>query len=569
MLAVILARALSAPIRKLIQGTEALARGNFDHQILIHSNDEMGRLAEAFNKMSYALKGKEELKSQLLLTQYAVDHASDMAFWIDNSGRLVYANLSACRKLGYSEEELLKCHIFDIDSGIQSEQWQLLWENMKIEQRSTSESRHRTRNGRILPVEITIDYLRHKNREYLCMFARDCSERKEAERERLELEKQLQRAEKVESIGRLAGGIAHDLNNSLVPILGYSELLMDDFEPDDLRRQSVKEITQSATRARDLVRQLLAFSRNQTIDFRPLNLNQAIENFYTLLQRTLREDIKLEFNLSPDIGIVKGDISQIDQIVMNLAVNAADAMPTGGKLIIETAPAILDRGYTEKHPGAKPGEYAMVAVSDTGCGMDEATIDKIFEPFFSTKGEQGTGLGLATVYGIVKQHKGNIWVYSEIGKGTTFKVYFPVTNETPADIVIDELSTANSKGDEKILLVEDNPEVRKLVRSILGKRGYTILVAENGAGALSILKSHDGSVDLLLTDVVMPDMNGRELYSKVIESHPEISVLFMSGYTSNIINERGVLDEGAQFLQKPFTIQGLANKVRDALDYQG
>ena len=392
------------------------------------------------------------------------------------------------------------------------------------------------------------------------------TELQEANKEKLRLEENYHQAQKVESIGRLAGGVAHDLNNLLTPILGYSEMLLDDLDPDSTEWRHMNEIISAGNRIRDLVRQLLAFGRKQTLVYRQVALDKVLTGFEKLLRRTIREDIKIEIILSPDIRTVMADIGQIEQVIMNLAVNAQDAMPKGGHLTIETSPVELDEEYAVTHQGVKPGAYVMLAISDTGCGMDDEILEHIFEPFFSTKGELGTGLGLATVYGIVKQHEGNIWVYSELGMGTTFKIYLPVSGEAHVEKETKEKISADLKGSETILLVEDNEQVRNLAFAILERQGYTVLTAESGSIILTILATNNRPVDLLLTDVIMPGMNGRDLFVKVSEQHPGIKILYMSGYTDNTIANHGVLDEGVHFIQKPFSAQSLAAKVREVLD---
>jgi len=396
--------------------------------------------------------------------------------------------------------------------------------------------------------------------------ARFISERKRAEEEKARIESQYRQFQKVEAIGRLAGGVAHDLNNLLTPIMGYSELLSGDLALGDLRRDSIQQILRAAYGARDLVHQLLAFSRKQTLKYQPLNLNKTVRGFEKLLRRTIREDIDLRIVASPDIRTIMGDIGQIEQVVMNLFVNAQQAMPQGGRLTIETAPVTLDAAYAAAHHNIQPGRYVMLAVSDTGRGMDQETLEHIFEPFFSTKGDQGTGLGLATVYGIVKQHGGHVWVYSEVGKGSTFKVYLPVSEQSPAESTVEEEAASHMQGSETILLTEDNDQVRHLAEAVLKRQGYTVLVAGRGAEALGLLKAHAGKVDLLLTDVVMPDMNGKVLFEKSAAVQPGLRVLYMSGYTDDVIANRGVLDEGVRFIQKPFTVRALAAKVREVLE---
>ena len=356
------------------------------------------------------------------------------------------------------------------------------------------------------------------------------------------------------------------MNNLLSPILGYSELLMDDLEPEDIRRESVSEILQAGFRARDLVRQLLAFSRKQTLEYKPVNINAAVTGFKSLLRRTIREDIEIRISSSPDICTVMADIGQIEQVLMNLAVNAADAMPKGGILSIETALVYLDKNYAELHEDAVSGEYVMMAVSDNGSGMDQDTVQHIFEPFFSTKGTQGTGLGLATVYGIIKQHGGNIWVYSEPGIGTTFKIYLPASEEAHIQQKIDRQITTDLTGTQNILLVEDNEQVRTLALTILKRLGYTVFSAKSGLHALQVLEECNTHIHLLLTDVIMPEMNGKELFSKIAQIHPDLKVLYMSGYTGNVIAHHGILNEGINYIQKPFSVHGLASKVREVLD---
>ncbi|MFC1628188.1 response regulator [Gemmatimonadota bacterium] len=394
----------------------------------------------------------------------------------------------------------------------------------------------------------------------------DITEHRRVEEERDLMEEQYRQGQRIESIGRLAGGVAHDLNNLLAPIIGYSEMLMDDIGVNDARRERVDHILQAGFRARDLVRQLLAFSRKQTLEYRVVDLNPALESFIRLLRSTIREDIGIEFIPSPDTMVILADINQIEQVIMNLAINAQDAMPEGGTLTIETALVDLDEEYAATHQGVEPGEYVMLAVSDTGIGMDEEIQAQIFEPFFSTKGDLGTGLGLATTYGIVKQHRGNIWVYSEPGLGSTFKIYLPLSGTVPVADGIDPESARDLRGSETILLVEDDEPVRTLAHSVLKQQGYTVLVAGSGPEALAILEEQDAPVHLILTDVVMPGMNGKILFTTAAERNPKLKVLFMSGYTDNVIANSGVLDEGVAFIQKPFTIQALATKVREVLD---
>jgi two-component system cell cycle sensor histidine kinase/response regulator CckA len=386
----------------------------------------------------------------------------------------------------------------------------------------------------------------------------------EAERERLE--KQFHQAQKLESIGRLAGGVAHDLNNLLSPILGYGELLLLENAGADRRRENVEQILKAGRRARDLVRQLLAFSRRQTLQFRPIDLNALLKNFQKLIRRTIREDVDIRILPTKSLPLIKGDMGQLEQVVMNLAVNAQDAMPDGGALIIETGSVELDEHYASEHEGVTPGLYVLLTFSDTGTGMDSETLGQLFEPFFTTKElHEGTGLGLSTVYGIVKQHGGNVWAYSEPGLGATFKIYLPVSTESLP--VGNRPPESEAKGgSETILLVEDDEDVRELAFAILERNGYALLVAESGQEALSLLEHHDGPLHLILTDVVMPGINGRQLFDQASVLYPHAKALYMSGYTRDVIAHRGVIDAGVNFIQKPFSVKLLATRVREVLD---
>jgi PAS domain S-box-containing protein len=385
--------------------------------------------------------------------------------------------------------------------------------------------------------------------------------------ERKRLEEQLQQSQKMEAIGRLAGGIAHDFNNLLTAIMGYSELFAYELDPKDPRQRFVQEIHKTAQRAASLTRQLLAFSRKQVLQPRVLDLNAALASIEKMLRRVIGEDIDLVTRLSPDLGSVKVDPGQIEQVIMNLSVNARDAMPRGGKLTIETANVDLDDDYARRHVGVTPGAYVMLAVSDTGSGMDPETQSRIFEPFFTTKSHgAGTGLGLSTVYGIVKQSGGHIWLYSEPGRGTTFKIYFPRVEEEAETEQPTPVIPQPTGGSETILLVEDEEVVRDVAHRILLRYGYNVLVAEHGEEALHICETHDGAIHLMITDVVLPQMSGRELADRVTGLRPEMKVLYVSGYTDNAIVHHGVLEPGTAFLGKPFTPDTLAVKVREVLD---
>ncbi len=385
--------------------------------------------------------------------------------------------------------------------------------------------------------------------------------------ERRLLESQFLQAQKMEAVGRLAGGIAHDFNNVLSVILSYAELISDDLEPEEPMRADIEEIRTAAVHATDLTRQLLAFSRQQVLETRVLDLTHSLATMDKLLRRLLGADIELSILPASGLWNVKADPSQIEQIVMNLAVNARDAMPHGGELTIETENIVLDDDYAAAHHDVHAGAHVMLAVTDTGVGMTPETQARIFEPFFTTKQEgRGTGLGLATVFGIVKQSGGHIWVYSEVGRGTTFKVYFPKDGGVVDVVVPVPVAAASGPAHGTILLVEDDDQVRNVATSILRGLGYVVLVAPNGGEALLICESHQAKIHLLLTDVVLPRMSGRQLAERLGPLRPDMKVLFMSGYTDDAILQHGVLDSGVAFLQKPLTPTSLARKVREVLD---
>jgi len=382
------------------------------------------------------------------------------------------------------------------------------------------------------------------------------------------LQEQRDHLDRLDSIGRLAGGVAHDFNNILTGITGYAQLMLTRTEDDPKATRDLIQIRELGNRAGHLTRQLLAFGRRQALRPVALNLNDVVENISKMLRRIIGEDIRFEFIAQADFATVYADPFQVDQVIMNLAVNARDAMPDGGTLTVETANAFFDNKYLGEHAGAKPGLYVMLAMSDTGCGMDAITQNKIFEPFFTTKAQdKGTGLGLATVYGIVKQHNGNVYVYSEPGKGTTFKVYLPCVSadahKLPARSVQDVPSPT---GTETVLLVEDEKTVRTVMVLILEGLGYTVLAAANSQEAEQVFAEHGKDVDLLLADIVLPDHKGPEVYRRLAAADPTLKVLYISGYTTNGIVSNGILDARLPFLQKPFTPKGLARKVREALD---
>jgi nitrogen-specific signal transduction histidine kinase/ActR/RegA family two-component response regulator len=400
----------------------------------------------------------------------------------------------------------------------------------------------------------------------------DITARKRHEEETRKLESRLRQSEKLEAIGQLAGGVAHDFNNILTAILGYVEATQAQLEvsavdPTEFHN-ALEQIKKSALSAAELTRQLLAFGRRQLARPRPLNLNEAVRSVEPMLRRLLPENVAVELHLAPDVRNTLADPSQVEQVIVNLVVNARDAMPTGGSLTIRTENAQLDDRYALLHPEVLPGEYVALVVSDVGCGMASATMARIFDPFFTTKAAgQGTGMGLSTVYGIVKQAKGHVSVYSEVGKGTTFKIFLPAEAASVAAAASMRTPDASTpQGTETILVAEDNELVRWVIQNILRGAGYNLLLAANGTEALRLADEHQGRIDMLVTDVVMPDIHGKDLAERLLARGLAPKVLFLSGYTSDVIAHHGVLEPGLALLEKPFTRQALLQRVRQLLD---
>jgi PAS domain S-box-containing protein len=481
----------------------------------------------------------------------------------DATGQILDANPAFLRMLGYSSvSELAGRHLGTMYSDAQ--QWFELADRLRSEapfNGLTAEWKRKDDTKTVVRVSgrsVSDD----EEGTAFELFAEDVTERRA-------LEQQLQQSQKMEAVGRLAGGIAHDFNNLLMVISGYSEFLLERLGSEPALRSPAQEIASAAERASSLTRQLLAFSRKQMLAPKMLDLNSVVTENVRMLKRMIGEDIDLVMIPAGQLGQVRADSGQIEQVIMNLAVNARDAMPSGGKLTIETSNVTLDEEYARVHTPVPAGEYVMLAISDTGMGMDSETQSHIFEPFFTTKGPKGTGLGLSTVYGIVKQSGGYIWVYSESGKGTTFKIYLPRVagaGESVAQTVAQPAAVRAEPGTETILLVEDEANLRYLAKQFLEKLGYKVIEAADGAVAMQIVVAHEGMIHLLLTDVIMPGMNGRELAQRVTEIRPNIRVLYMSGYTENVIGHNGTLDAGVHLLQKPFNLRDLKDRVREVLD---
>ncbi|MBA4392892.1 MAG: hypothetical protein C0407_05000 [Desulfobacca sp.] len=524
----------------------------------------VGHDISARNRAEEALRQSEERYRTIL------EETGDGYFEMDLGGHFTLVNDSLCSILGYSREELigLSFKVYtpqeDVETVFQAYN-QVYHTGQPVRDYNLRIIR---KDGSVGLAETSGFPVRNKNGEIVGFrgIRRDITERKRAEEEREKMVEQLQQAQKMESVGRLAGGVAHDFNNLLTTIIGNVELALMDAGQDGIIVERLDEVNLAAERAAVLTRQLLAFSRKQVLQPEIVNLNEVVLDVKKMLDRLIGEDIELETFLISDLGRVEADVGQLEQVIINLAVNARDAMPRGGRLTIETANIDLDEVYAAGHLGVTPGSYVMLSVSDNGFGMSPEVQTHIFDPFFTTKEKgKGTGLGLATVYGIIKQSKGNIWVYSEEGQGTTFKIYLPRVYQEAEREKEKGLKKEVRGGSETVLVVEDEENLRNLVVIVLQRYGYKVLTAQDGLKALEIVNSLETPIHLLLTDVVMPGMNGRDLAERLEGLQPGLKTLFMSGYTDNAIVHHGILDEGIAFIQKPFTPEDLVRKMQEVL----
>jgi PAS domain S-box-containing protein len=493
----------------------------------------------------------------------AVEQSADLVVITDREGMIEYVNPAFEILTGYSRVDVMNQTPRILKSGQQtSDIYGELWQTILSGNVFRGVLVNRKKNGDIFVVEKTIAPLRdHEGKiTHFISNDRDITDRRR-------LENQLQQAQKMDAIGRLAGGVAHDFNNLLMVISSYAELMLDALAPQHPLRRNVNEIQKASRSAADLTRQLLAFGRKQMQTLQFLDLNSIIEDINKMLPRLIGEDVELVFVPGEGLGKVKADPVQIEQVVMNLAANARDAMPQGGRLVIETASVNLGDDYVQGHSIVPPGEYVLLAVTDSGQGIAPEHLSHIFEPFYTTKGEgKGTGLGLATVYGIVKQNRGFVWVYSEPGLGTTFKIYLPRAQEMTAVPKLSAPAEDYLTGCETVLLAEDEAAVRQSTREFLRLNGYIVLEAGNGMEALALARDYKGPIHLMITDVVMPQMSGAKLAEDLAAERPHMKVLFVSGYAENTVLRHGKIDVTSRFLQKPFSLKVLARKIREVLD---
>jgi PAS domain S-box-containing protein len=491
-----------------------------------------------------------------------INQISDPIFVKDSKHKYVLVNDALCAFEGKTREQLVGQSSFDeLPEDLAAALFEREAEVFRTGKEGFSEDTFADWKGQIRTMlakkALLVD---QKGNQQIVGVLRDITEYKN-------LEAQFLQSQKMEAIGILAGGVAHDFNNLLNVINGYTEIMLEELAQDNPMRQDLEQVINAGQRASALTTQLLAFGRKQMLQPEILDLNDVVTSMTSMLGRLIPENINLVTIPQPSLGLINVDLGQLQQIIMNLAVNARDALLQGGELTIETADVEFDKEYASEHPAVQSGSYVMLAISDNGLGMDQATQAHLFEPFFTTKEKgKGTGLGLSTVYGIVKQSNGFIWVYSELGKGTTFKIYFPRAEGRISPRPHEKELESEIRGSETVLVVEDEASVRMLACRILYERGYTVLEALNGAEALDIARRYIGDIHLILTDVVMPGMSGPELVSRLKEGRPDIKALYVSGYTDNVIVHNGALDSEVDFLQKPFTVKGLAHKIREVLN---
>ncbi len=530
--------------------------------------DSLGNLAGLVGSILDITEQKKHIRTLLESEnrfKSLFDNIVDAVFVHDHDGTILDVNATAIDRLGYSRDEFKNMNIRDIAVPEDIPAMQVAFQNA-AKQGLHQLGAMRARNGTIIPVEISSKGFDFNGKKMLIGLARDMTEKNRLETERQLLELQLRQAHKLEAIGSLAGGIAHDFNNKLTVILGHVYMSLNGANP-KRQRESLEQIKKAAEQSAELTHQLLAFASKQVFVPKVLDLNDTVESMLKMLKRLIGENVILTWKSSPDPCLISFDPSQIDQIMTNLCINARDAISNTGTITIETGNRIVDTEHTSHNPDALPGRYVVLTVSDNGSGMGSETLEHIFEPFFTTKDKgKGTGLGLATVFGIVKQNRGFIDIFSELGTGTTFTIFIPQCDGAPSLENQDTRGSSSLSGHETILLVEDEPDILDIATRMLEKQGYTVLRASGPGEAMALAKEHDGGIHLLITDVIMPEMNGRDLANALTSGHTQLKCLFMSGYSADIISQHGILDEGVHFISKPFSQPELVSQVREVLD---
>jgi len=561
-------RSIGRPVRLLERASRRVAGGDLQVRVAdLVQGGELGALARTFDDMSRQLKERElALRQSEELYRQLFEVESDALFLVEQeTGRILEVNPAASHLLGYARDELLGMRDVDLSADPAALRRQVSVGSG----RNLVEAVFRHRDGAEIPSEAAATFFTLRGRGVMLAALRDLRQRQASDDERRKLQDQLLQAQKMESVGRLAGGIAHDFNNLVTVINGHCDLLGERPELTPAMRQDLQLIRQAGESAAALTRQLLAFSRKQLRRPQALDLNDLVVRMDRMLRRVIGEDVRLETRLEPKPWAVLADPGQLEQVVMNLAVNARDAMPRGGTLTLATANVLLDEGYARTRRQVQPGEHVLLSVSDTGAGMDAATLAQIFEPFFTTKPEgQGTGLGLSTVYGIVAQSGGHVAAYSEPGHGTTIRVYLPRAHGAPAEAPQPAAPPDAAPAGATVLVAEDSEGVRSLVREVLSRHGFTVLEARHGEEALEVARRHQGAIHLLLTDVVMPGQGGRQMAERLLALRPGLPVIYMSGYTEDAILSQGLLQASIHFIEKPFTANALLVKVSQVLEQQ-
>ncbi|HEX6600750.1 MAG TPA: PAS domain S-box protein [Gemmatimonadaceae bacterium] len=569
LLAWLLARGISGPVRALTADADAFAAGDLSRRTTVRADGELGVLAHTFDRMADALERRSDQLTASEERYRSLFDTLPLPMWVvdRDSMRFLAVNQAAVERYGYSRDEMMGMSVLDIKlPEDRARLREVLAEDREQTMRGKL-SRHVTRVGEELDVELSSDDFSYGGRRARLVVANDVTERRRTEKALLASQEQLRQAQKMEAVGSLAGGIAHDFNNLLTAILGYCDLALEGIPAESTASEDVAEVRRAAQRAAELTHQLLAFSRRQVLKPRVFSIGAALEQTEKILRRLISENIALELSVCAPQAMVCADPTQVEQVILNLAVNARDAMPRGGRLRLSTGTISFDAPHAVAGASLPAGTYAMLAVSDTGTGIAPEIRDRLFEPFFTTKPRgQGTGLGLATVYGIMQQSGGGIEVASVPGNGTTFILYFPIAREDSAPELVTSIQRdIQQRGEGTILLAEDDDAVRAIARETLERAGYRVLAAADGSQALALAGAHDGPIDLLLTDVIMPGMNGRELAATLTRRRPGLRVLYASGYTDNMLEGQGALAPGVTLLDKPFTPADLAAKVRDVL----
>ncbi|HEX3870043.1 MAG TPA: response regulator [Pirellulales bacterium] len=503
---------------------------------------------------------------KLRLIQFSIDHASDPMMWVSDSGRFSYVNEAACQLLSYTKDEFLALSVPDISTTVHRENWQGAWDLLKQNGAMTREDQWRARDGSTIPVELRLNYVRWKRIERTCAFVRDLRERKKAEAELREKADQLRHKQRLEAVGSLAGGVAHEFNNLLQAICGFTHYAMDGLPVEDPRRSDLEQVLGAADRAASLTRQLLGFSRKQVLERAVFEANDVVSDLVRMLRPIIGEHIEVKSSLALDAGCLFADRNLLVQMLLNLCINARDAMPDGGRLTMATQRVVLSEQDRVACGNLRPGVYVAMAISDSGCGMPPEVKERVFEPFFTTKGVgKGTGLGLAMVYGGVQQHGGAIVLDSEVDRGTRFTIYLPIAEH--GDSTASNVPRSSiTDGTETILIAEDESIVRDLTVRILTQAGYTVLAACDGDDAVQTFEAHADSISLVLLDAVMPKLTGHQVYERINLKTPEMPVIFCSGYDPETDQVKTLIEQGVRILQKPFDASSLLHIVREVLD---